>query len=49
MQRRAFDGVCVQEMGPGFLEEESCLPGTEDYGTTPCGMLEAVGSGRAGP
>lgn len=35
--------VCAQEMGPGFLEEESCLPGTEDYGTIPCGMLEAVG------
>lgn len=29
--------------GSRLLEEESCLPGTEDYGTTPCGMLEVVG------
>ena len=40
--------ACVQEMGPGLLEEESCLPGTEDYGTTPCGMLEAA-RGLGGP
>ncbi len=36
--------VCVRAGdGSRLLEEESCLPGTEDYGTTPCGMLEAVG------
>lgn len=42
MQRRAFFTVCAGE-GTRLLVEESCLPGTEDYGTTPCGMLEAVG------
>lgn len=25
------------------LELESCLPGTEDYGTVPSGMLKAMG------
>lgn len=34
--------VCAGD-GSRLLEEESCLPGTEDYGTTPCGMLEAKG------
>lgn len=37
-----FVGVCAGD-GSRRLEEESCLPGTEDYGTTPCGMLVAVG------
>lgn len=37
--------VCVcRRDGSGLLEEgKSCLPGTEDYGTTPCGMLKAAG------
>lgn len=41
--------VCSGDGSRRLLEEESCLPGTEDYGTTPCGMLEAVGvwEGRA--
>lgn len=37
--------VCVcRRDGSRLLEEgKSCLPGTEDYGTTPCGMLKAAG------
>ena len=35
--------VCVGD-GCRLFEGESCLPGTEDYVTTPCGMLEAVGA-----
>lgn len=34
--------VCVQRWA-AVLEEESCLPGTEDYGTAPHGMLKTVG------
>lgn len=43
MQRRAFFYGVRAGDGSRLLVEESCLPGTEDYGTTPCGMLEAVG------
>lgn len=39
--RELFDGVLAGD-GSGLLEEESFLPGTEDYQTTPCGMLEAA-------
>lgn len=35
--------VCVCQRWAGVLEEESCLPGTEDYGTAPHGMLKTVG------